>query len=380
MASVKQAAQKAATGPYAAALNNNSEAEQRARDVASRRQSDNAAYTAYVMGQQGKLAAAGMAADQHAAQQTAGVQAATLQGNAGLGRGLQAARAAQGIAGTVPSQQVAGLADDAARQNLILGAATQRSVDRSGTNAGKAGFVQAAALANMNAHSRAIAGDEFDQTSRIRQERTGLLADEANATMQQRAAEAQAAADVRQAELAAQSRDADRASREDIAGAQLDARQREGESDRAFRARQNSLDRQAKRAAAGSADTGTPDRADAMKFRATVSTAAADAKHALASDGVWILGKDGKKTGERRKPTEAEVRSELRKKYKDADIANSALDLAILGHISPTNESRLRANHGIRTPRAWKPRTAARSALGRIATAPNSLSPHMPRG
>lgn len=243
MPSIKQAAQKAAATPYSAALANNSQAEQRARDVATRRQADNAAYTAFVMGAQGRLAAAGMGADQRAQQQTAGVQAATLQGNAGLGRGLQAARQAQGIQGTVPSQQVAGLADDAARQNLILGAATQRTADRSNTNAGKAGLVQAAALANMNAHSRAIAGDEFDQTSTIRRERTGLLADEANATMQQRAAEAAAAADIRQAELAAQSRDLDRASRESVAGAQIAARQLEGESDRDFRARQNRANR-----------------------------------------------------------------------------------------------------------------------------------------
>lgn len=242
MPSVKQAAQKAAS-PYAAPLANLDAAAQRERDVAARRQADNQAYTAWTIGQQGKLAAIGQAADQHAMQQTAGVQAATLQGNAGLGRGLQAARQAQGITGTVPSQQVAGLADDAARQNLILGAATQRSADRSNTNVGKAGFVQAAAMANMNAHSRAIAGDEFDRTSAIRREKTGLLADEANATMQQRAAEAAARADVAKAEIAAASRDADRASREGIAGAQIDARQRENESDRDFRARQNRANR-----------------------------------------------------------------------------------------------------------------------------------------
>ena len=245
MAAVRQAAQKAArnTGAYAAPLANLDQAEQAARDAGARRQSDNKAYAAWVIGQQGKLAAIGQSNDQRAAQQTAAVQAATLQGNAGLGRGMQAAREAQGIKGTVPSQQIAGLADDAARQNLILGAATQRSVDRSNTNAGKAGFVSAAALANMNAQSRAIAGDEFNQTQAIRREKTGLLADEANMTMQQRAAEAAAQADIAKAEIAAAARDADRASRESIAGAQIDARRMEGETDREFTARQNRANR-----------------------------------------------------------------------------------------------------------------------------------------
>jgi hypothetical protein len=243
MPGVRQVAQKAHAGAYAAPIANLDQAEQAARDVAARRQADNQAHAAWVLGQQGKLAAIGQANDQRAAAATAGVQAGTLHGNQQLMGGMQAARQAQGIQGPVPSQQLAGLSDDAARQNLILGAATQRGVDRANTNAGKAGFVSAAALANMNAQSRAIAGDEFQQVQGIRREKTGLLADEANATMQQRAAETAAKADIAKAEIAAAARDADRSSRENIANAQIDARRMEGETDREFQARQNRANR-----------------------------------------------------------------------------------------------------------------------------------------
>ncbi len=103
--------------------------------------------------------------------------------------------------------------------------------------------MSAAALANMNAQSRAIAGDEFNQTQSINRERTGLLADEANMTMQQRAAEAAAQADIAKAEIAAAARDADRQSRENIAADNSNLRRELNESDQAFKARQNRANR-----------------------------------------------------------------------------------------------------------------------------------------
>lgn len=263
------------SGAFSAPLNNLSDAEQRARDVAARRQTDAKAYTAYVMGQQGKLAAAGMAADQNALHQTQGVQAATLAGNAGLGRGLQAAREAQGISGTVPTQQLSGLADDAQRQNLILGAAGQQSADRANTNAGKAGFLGAAALAAMTANQRAIAGDEYNQVSGIRREKTDVLSQRDQSAAQERAAQSAAEADIAKAQLEAQDRAADRSSRENIAGANIQLRQQLNESSQAFQARQNRANRKVrlKTAAVTAAAGGYVSPADQRRRNTSVSKA-----------------------------------------------------------------------------------------------------------
>lgn len=98
----------------------------------------------------------------------------------------------------------------------------------------------------------------------------------------------------------------------------------------------------------------------ATKFRGQIDTAAADAKTLRGAavpvttpDGKVETGKDGKPTQRTRKLTESEIRAGIRKKYKDRDIANAAMDLAINGYVSETNQRRLKARH-IATPKAWR--------------------------
>ncbi len=50
-------------------------------------------------------------------------------------------------------------------------------------------------------------------------------------------------------------------------------------------------------------------------------------------------------------PTDQQIRTEIRRKYKDVDIANAAMDLALNGYISPTNVRRLR-ERGVAVPAA----------------------------
>jgi hypothetical protein len=113
------------------------------------------------------------------------------------------------------------------------------------------------------------------------------------------------------------------------------------------------------------------------KTRTTITTAKADAAYLKTQkipvrgpDGKPEVGKDGKTpTGRTRALTEAEIRASLRKKYKDADVANAAMDLALLGHISPENQRRLKAR-GIGVPKAWLPKVRKTSGtLGSLSTA-----------
>jgi hypothetical protein len=116
------------------------------------------------------------------------------------------------------------------------------------------------------------------------------------------------------------------------------------------------------------------------KTRSTITTAKADAAY-LKTQKIPVRGPDGKPqvssdgktpTGATRTLTEPEIRAALRKKYKDADIANAAMDLALLGHISPENQRRLRAR-GIGVPRDWLPKTVRKTgtvgALTPLSTA-----------
>jgi hypothetical protein len=117
------------------------------------------------------------------------------------------------------------------------------------------------------------------------------------------------------------------------------------------------------------------------KFRTAITTAKADALYLKTQqipvrgpDGKPEVGKDGKPTGRTRSLTEAEIRAGLRKKYKDADVANAAMDLALLGHISPENQRRLKAR-GIGVPKAWLPKTARKTnTIGSLGPALSSGS------
>jgi hypothetical protein len=124
--------------------------------------------------------------------------------------------------------------------------------------------------------------------------------------------------------------------------------------------------------ATGSAATARKVAAN-TKTRSLITTAKADAAY-LKTQQIPIRDKDGKPTGHTRSLTEAEIRAGLRKKYKDADVANAAMDLALLGHISPENQRRLKAR-GIGVPKAWLPKAARKTnTIGSLGPALSSGS------
>jgi hypothetical protein len=148
------------------------------------------------------------------------------------------------------------------------------------------------------------------------------------------------------------------------------AEARAAETARANRARE------AAAAAAAAARGGKPDRVaarEARKFRENINTAAADARTLLGTD-IQIKDEKGKPTGRTRKPTETEIRANVRKRYKDRDIANAAMDIAINGALSTVNERRLKAR-GIQIPAEWrrrKPAVATPSLTGGVGGAVGS--------
>lgn len=252
------------TGMMAAPLNELSAAEQRVRDVGARRQADAKQYAAYVMGQQGSIQAASTLNDERALAQTVAVQGAAAGANAKGLAALAAARQAQGISGPVPAQQLGGVVDEQARSNLLLASSSQRMADRTDTNRGKAGFLAAAAQQQMMANQRAIAGDEFNQTSSIRREKVGLLGQRDQMKAEQQNAKAAAAADIMEAQIRAAESAADRSSRESIAntqassreavaGANIELRRQLNESDQAFDARQGRANRRVRLATSNTA-------------------------------------------------------------------------------------------------------------------------------
>jgi hypothetical protein len=122
------------------------------------------------------------------------------------------------------------------------------------------------------------------------------------------------------------------------------------------------------------------------KIRTAITTAKADAAYLKTQevpvrgpDGKPEVDKDDKPTGRTRSLTGAEIRAGLRKKYKDADVANAAMDLLPpslggLGHISPENQRRLEAR-GIGVPKAWLPKTARKTGtIGSLGPALSSGS------
>ena len=266
-AAAGQAAVQKYTGAYSGALNNVSDQEQRARDVATRRQADAQAYSAYVMGSQGKIAAAAQAADQQNVANNVAVQGATMgsqlklqqqlqsqrdveggagvggapgspnynAGRSGAGSGLGVGPGAGGqvvsTAGPIPSQQLQGLVSDQQLTQGLLGAGAARQAAQANTNQGKAGFLQAAALANLTANQRAIAGDAFNQQTQLGAQKTDLLARRTDSNKADKRAAAATAAAQASADLAHQDRMASLDQALQIAGdnransnAQLDAR------------------------------------------------------------------------------------------------------------------------------------------------------------
>lgn len=346
------------TGAFSGALNELDAASQRNRDVAARRQADNAKYQAYVLGQQGSIAAAGQAADDKAIQQSGMVQAATAGFTGAIGKGMQSARAAQGIGGGVPLQQLAGPADDATRLQGVLGAGTQQLADRANTNRGKAGFLAAAAQAALLANQRAIAGDEFQNESSIRRDKVDVLNQRTQSKITDRRQAASDAAAAQAAQAAAASDAADRASRESIAAASIGSRENIASANRANARTLANI--RAKDAGGKTTAAGRAARVKAnAQIRSSIETAAADARYAIGSttaatgaDGKTLYADKDGKVPQTRTRTQKEVRASLRAKYKDNDVANAAMDLAVLGRISPANKARLKRRH-ITVPKSW---------------------------
>lgn len=300
----KKAALAAAAGKYkgvlSGALNQIDDASQRNRDVAARRTADNAKYNAYVLGKQGALAQAGQSADDKALAQSLAVQAATNSFTGGVGKGLQSQRAAQGVSGPVPWQQLAAPAGQAVKSQQQLGAGSQQLADRANTNRGKAGFLAAAAQATMAANERGIAGDAYKNESELRREKVGLLSQRDAILAQQKAAEEAARAEIVKAQIAAQESAADRASRENIAYSgdqtQLAGYQSTADSaaaDRALRYDQGSKNRQSANARArlSSKSKGGVSQSE-QRRRATALSSLRDSR-AEAQDTARYLVKQG---------------------------------------------------------------------------------------
>ncbi len=256
-AAVADAARQRYSGAYSGALNNLDDAEQRVAAVARRRQQDAQQYAAYVLGQQGSIAAASAAADQKSLDQHGAIQQAALQGSQALQQSLQDRRnEAAGVGrGTnaggggptpVPAQQLSGLVDEQTRTQQLLAASGGQQADAANTNQGRAAFLAAAAKQQLAANQRAIAGDEFDQTSGIRREKTGVLSAKTESTQADKRAAGAAAASIVEAQMRAQAAADDRASREaissnsllsrkEIAAAQISNAQLQGRANRRTR-------------------------------------------------------------------------------------------------------------------------------------------------
>lgn len=374
-AAVATAAQRY-TGAFSGALNNLDEQEQRVHDVASRRRADAEKYAAYVMGQQGTVAAAAATADQQAFDNIRNVQASTQYGLMEIQGNLSKQREAQGLGGPVPAQQLAGVVGDATRAQQLLGAAGTQQAVVGNANKGRAQFLAAAAQANMLAHQRAISGDEFEQSSAIGREKTGVLTTKTQETLASKRAAQAAAADVASAEIAAQSDAADRASREsiassrnatsaEIANARISSSEQEGRKGRQARLKQARIGAASRATAASktSAKASAADKRRATEDGVKVRTAGADARTLINSQIPVRDPKTGKPTGKTRKPTEAEVRAKMRDRYDDVDIANAAMDIAILGEVGAVNRGRLE-RRGIPVPKPTKKRRSHGGAGG----------------
>lgn len=299
-------------GAYSAGLNNLSGLEQREHDVAARRQADAKQYAAYVLGKQGSIAAAAHQQDQKALLTQTGIQQIGAKSGLALQDTLQKQRAAQGIEGAVPAQQLVAPVDSQQRNNAILTAIMGRTADQMNTNQGKAGFLAAAAQAGMQANQRAIAGQEFENVSKIQGQKTELLARKTDQALESKRAQQAAAADMYGADLAARSADADRSSRVGIEQAKLDAAMSRDSADRQESRYQKSRDRQVRLKVADKyGDTGgQPPKPAALKAYRDANTSTANA----ASLGGNLLRGAG---AARYKANPNAMRAALRSEYPD---------------------------------------------------------------
>lgn len=144
--------------------------------------------------------------------------------------------------------------------------------------------------------------------------------------------------------------------------------------------RRNKLGPYAPRAAKAGGAT-AQQKKDAAKIRNNINTAAADARTLRGANVDIEDPKTRKPTGKTRKMTESEIRAQLRKRYKDADIANAAMDLAIKGYVSAENQRRLK-DRGIKLPASWLPKRKpkAKGLAGLITGGGSSMSSKPPAG
>ncbi len=341
------------TGAFSGALNNLSEQEQRVADVANRRRADTERYSAYVMGQQGTIAAAAAQADQQALKNVQSVQGAAHANIQSLQTQQAAQNEAQGV-GAPTAQMRAGLVDDANRTQMMLGAAGTRQATVGNANVGRAQFLQAAALANMNAHKRAISGEEFEQQSAIGREKTGVLTMKTQESLASKRAQQAAAAEIESARIDADTDAENRASRERIAGANISSRERLTEAQIANSALQGRANRRLRRkeAAAGGKGGGISpseqrQRGDSARGLIDAAAQATGRARDLARSREAVDKNTGLVIEGERRPgkTPTQVRARLYEDYPGISAAavEAAIDAAFPTYGTPAQRKKRRA-------------------------------------
>lgn len=344
---------------YQNALSNATDRTQRAYSAALGFQQNAAASSSALDEQQRAALAGSMQADAQQrgatvdpgvageAQQAATSRRAMLDSFSGLTAGLGAAETAfsAGREGVGAGQKLSALTGEAQRGRNLDAKATDLAREKGDYAVGaREKLIQAR-------HTRSLERKAF-----------GLDVEKAQ---QDAVADAAAAEDRRRARTTSnRNADDDRAQR--------DARA----SETARHNREMEANARARRAAQGARTDHVAQR-DARKLGNNINTAAADAR-TLRGASIPVEDAEGKPTGKTRKLTESEIRANLRKRYKDADVANAAMDLAVLGYVSATNERRLRAR-GIPVPSRWVQRRPSRPAIIDVAAGRPSMSATPPK-
>ncbi len=233
-----------ATGMYASAFNQLNADEQRAHDVAARRLSANEKLAQWVAGEQGKINAAGVQADNDAARKQATVQLITGAAQAGVHSRLDQIDAArQGSVTSGPGATRAGLVADQLATHGRLANAQNRQLTETRTGQQQAGFLAAANAATAAASAARIRGESAQDIDKIRGARTDLSIRKEDATLAAAQAADEARARVAAAQIEADTRAAEFSARMADNAADRDLRIGLAESDREFRRGENAADR-----------------------------------------------------------------------------------------------------------------------------------------
>jgi hypothetical protein len=275
------------------------------------------------------------AAQQQGQQQDAAARGAVADPNA-MALAQQAAQARRGSLDT-----------QAALTSAVGGAQVAFSANRERVGAGQKLQAQQGELAryrNIDKAAGALAREKGDYATTTRQK----LLDAEHTKRLEKAAFGlnveKAAADVQKATAAVKDRKAARATTNRNAD-------QSRELQRATAAERLALERErvaiARSKAKSTGGSTVASQRDAKKLTTSVNTATADAKYLLTQKV-----ETEKDSGKFRNLTESEVRAAIRRKYKDRDIANAAIDKAVLGRVSPENIKRLQRRN-VKIPKEW---------------------------